>query len=219
VLRLRPGQRVRVFDGQAEVDQVVELRSAEAGSVVGTVAQAPEPRTHLVAYPTLLQRDKFEAVVQKLVEVGAAAIVPVLSERSLVRSAPEPARLQRWQAIATEAAEQSGRGRVPAVCPAVELPVALAQALAEGSALVACPGAGSGLRQALCRATPPIGLFVGPEGGYTADEVRLAQARGARLVQLGPRILRTETASPILAALVLYERDERDERGDLSSEH
>src|SRR5437762_10948831 len=119
VLRLRPGDRVQVFDGAAPCDRVVELVDASRGRVVGHSPHASEPKTRLVVYPALLQRDKFEPVLQKLTEIGAAAIVPVVTERSLVRESPDERRAARWQSILREATEHSGRGRVPELRPGV----------------------------------------------------------------------------------------------------
>ena len=204
VLRLGPGDRVRVFNGHNSNDWLVELGEANCGRIVGECVQAAEPATRLVAYPALLQRDKFETVLQKLTEVGVAAIAPVISARSLVREAPDERRGARWQAILREAAEQCGRGRIPVLGPAVEFAAAVGQA--EGRVLVAYEqGPREQLSSALRGQPSTVSLFVGPEGGFAPDEAALAQQAGARLVTLGPRTLRTETASPLLAALVLYE--------------
>ena len=174
--------------------------------------QPPEPRTRLVAYPSLLQRDKFEVVLQKLTEIGAAAIVPVLSARSLVRQPPDQERQVRWRAILREAAEQSRRGVVPELRPARSLSKAIDFAKNEGTVIMAYEEEKRrSLREALVGAQQTVGIFVGPEGGYTSAEAEAGRSAGAELVTLGPRILRTETASPLLAALVLYEL------GDLSS--
>ncbi|HEV7666861.1 MAG TPA: RsmE family RNA methyltransferase, partial [Chloroflexota bacterium] len=165
------------------------------------------------------QRDKFEQVLQKLTEVGVAAVVPVLTARSVVREPPDERRQTRWRAILREAAEQSGRGTIPQLTAAVPFADAIAQATAEGVTLVGYEQERQQtLRTALTAVRPAqrartVGIFVGPEGGYTPDEAAVAQRAGAHLITLGPRILRTETASPILAALVLYEL------GDLSSPH
>src|SRR5262249_44030838 len=107
VLRLSEGDRVRVFDGASATDSLVVLGSAERGLIEGTVPQAAEPRTALVAYQALTRREKFEQVLQKLTEVGVAAVVPVLTLRGLVRKAPDERQYVRWQAIVREAAEQS----------------------------------------------------------------------------------------------------------------
>ncbi len=212
VLRLRPGDQVRIFDGQAPVDHLVELtavgRTGAAGEVRGTVDGRPEPRTQLHVYPALTARDTFETVLQKLVEVGVAAVTPVVTMRSLVRHGPDAARWARWQAIMREAAEQSGRSVVPRLQPARDLASALAEACATAFALVAFEGEPAHtLRPALSQAPRDgtLALFVGPEGGYDPDEIAAARRAGARTVSLGARILRTETASPIFAALVLYE--------------
>jgi 16S rRNA (uracil1498-N3)-methyltransferase len=212
VLRLRPGDQVRVFDGREPVDHVVEIVQPGTGHIVDRASQAAEPRTSLVVYPALLQRDKFEPVLQKLTEIGAAAIVPVLSVRSLVREAPDERRQTRWQAILREATEQCGRGIVPELSAAVPFSQGIERAAAEGTAIVAYEGEKqTTLRKALLKAERTIAIFVGPEGGFAPEEVARASQAGARLISLGPRILRSETASPLLAALVLHEL------GDLSS--
>src|SRR5438046_941338 len=84
VLRLRPGDEVRTFDGVRDCDTVVQLDAAFAGKLVGEAPHAPEPRTRLFIYPALLRRDRFDSVLQKLTEVGAASITPVLTARGLV---------------------------------------------------------------------------------------------------------------------------------------
>jgi 16S rRNA (uracil1498-N3)-methyltransferase len=213
VLRLRPGDFVRAFDGAQPVDHMVELTQLgpARGALVGTRPQPPEPKTRLVVYPALLQRDKFESVLQKLTEIGAAAIVPVLTARGLVREPPDEQRQARWRVILREAAEQCGRGIVPALQPAQAFLRAIA--IAEGTKLVAYEREPRRqLRDVLkSPSTPTVAAFVGPEGGFTPEEADCAERAGAHLITLGPRVLRTETASPLLAALVLYEL------GDLSS--
>src|SRR6266568_802909 len=125
VLRLRAGDQVRVFDGSALLDYLVELTEPERGEVIGHCQQALEPRTKLVACPALLQRDKFESVLQKLTEVGVTTIAPVITARGLVREPPDERRQVRWRAILREAAEQSGRGVVPALRPTQTLSQAI----------------------------------------------------------------------------------------------
>src|SRR5262249_48873907 len=130
------------------------------------------------------------------------------------RDLPDAERRERWRRIAREAAEQSGRGRVPEVGEPRNLVEAVAEALATSVVMLAhefdesCP-----LRHVLTRLgrAGQVSIFVGPEGGYTAGEVAQARAGGAHVVSLGPRVLRTETASPVLAALVLYELEKEAE--------
>jgi len=209
VLRLQQGDEVRVFDGARPCDLVVELISPETGRVVGEARHAPEPRTALHLYPALLQRDKFEQVLQKLTELGAAAITPIRTERGLVREPPDERRYARWRRIIQEAAEQSGRGRIPVLLPVVPLREALQTS--SGMRVVAYEGERQLTLREVLRSQPThLSLFVGPEGGFGVDEITHARDAGAHIVTLGPRVLRTETASPVLAALVLYEL------GDLS---
>jgi 16S rRNA (uracil1498-N3)-methyltransferase len=117
-------------------------------------------------------------------------------------------RLERWRRIVTEAAEQCERGVVPAVAPPMRFGDALAEAMASGPTLVAWErerehSIQAGLREAL--AGPSLSLMVGPEGGFSSLEISVARDAEALTVSLGPRILRTETAGPVLAALALYE--------------
>jgi 16S rRNA (uracil1498-N3)-methyltransferase len=210
VLRLRPGDQVRVFDGVLPHDFVVELGATlDRGAVVGRRPHAPEPRTRLVVYPALLQRDKFESVLQKLTEVGASAIAPVVTSRGVVREPPDERRYARWSAILREAAEQSGRGSIPRLLPVASLTEALRDG--QGRLILAYEGERRrDLHAALADCPSGVALFVGPEGGYAVEEIDAARRAGAEVISLGPRVLRTETASPLLAALVLYEL------GDLS---
>jgi 16S rRNA (uracil1498-N3)-methyltransferase len=209
VLRLRRGERVRVFTDGATCDREVELAEKRRGQIVGERPLSPEPRTRLTVYPALLQRDKFEGVLQKLTEIGATTVIPVITSRGLVRESPDAARQTRWNVILQEAAEQCGRGSVPRLAPA--LPFAAAVVDAEGTRLVAYEREREReLRDALRSRPRAVSLFVGPEGGFTSEEADCAAGAGAALITLGPRVLRTETAAPVLAALVLYEL------GDLS---
>jgi len=138
--------------------------------------------------------------------------VPVLTARGLVNDPPDCARLARWQAILQEATEQSGRGRMPRLHAAMQFDEAVKRASQEGATVLAYEEERDAtLREALRDAGDTVSIFVGPEGGYTRQEARVAREIGACVITLGPRVLRTETASPVLAALVLHER------GDLSS--
>jgi 16S rRNA (uracil1498-N3)-methyltransferase len=109
-----------------------------------------------------------------------------------------------------EAAEQSGRGVIPELHAAVPFSRAMETAAASGTVVMAYEAERRRtLPAALVDATPTVSLFVGPEGGYEPNEAAAAEAAGAQLITLGPRVLRTETASPVLAALVLYELEQR----------
>jgi 16S rRNA (uracil1498-N3)-methyltransferase len=213
VLHLREGEHVMALDGSGS-EHVVELSMvaprSTAGRILETRPAAGEPRARLTLYLALAQREKFEWMLQKCTEVGAAEFVPVFSARSLVQSVDDPrGKLERWQRIVQEAAEQSARGRVPPVQPPLRWNEALQRIQASGApALAAWEGEQSlGLRAALQDlplGTPPrLSALVGPEGGFSEEEMAQARAAGLRTVTLGRRILRMETAAVVLAALIL----------------
>ena len=213
VLRLSPGDLVTAFDGSG-AEYTVALTSLRDEAAVGEIRTettvATEPRLRITLYQALLPREKFELVLQKATEVGVASFVPLETERSLVKAgAIDAARLQRWRRIAEEAAEQSGRTGLPEVADPRRFADALAD-LADAPALLAWERETTlSVRQALLSLEPRLpdgrlSILVGPEGGFTTKEATAARAAGALTISLGPRILRAETAGPVLAALALY---------------
>ena len=149
-------------------------------------------------------------IVQKATELGVAAIVPVMSERCVVRLDEAGARRRQlhWQEVAVSACEQCGRNRIPQLHPALEFKHACAAAAritpAPGARVLLAPAGSQALAARLRRCVPPaarsaVSLLIGPEGGLSLDEIALAQQQGFSACRLGPRVLRTETAA--LAAL------------------
>lgn len=206
VLRLRAGEQVIVLDGSGR-EALVELTLVERDSVQGRVCQRyhnqAEPLVTLSLYVSLTQREKFEWILQKGTEVGVARFVPVISQRSLVQTAGQKG--DRWQRIVKESAEQSGRGMMPQVLPALAFETAVGQASQYHLSLAAWEQEKSKhLITALGRAQPgiDIALLIGPEGGLSAAEIETARACGWQSVSLGPRILRMETAAVVAAALI-----------------
>ena len=215
VLRMNKGDRIIVSDNTGYEYEVV-LTEIKKDRVLGQIEQkrpaAGEPQVRLTLYQSLLSRDKFELVLQKCTEVGVTRFVPVITQRSLVRDIDTvtPNKLARWQRIITEAAEQSHRGRIPELNLPIEFEDAVSSLADHDLRLIASPAEQKiSLRAALQRSNrnkpQTIALFVGPEGGFTEQEVALAADAGAVAFSLGPRILRTETAALVTAALILYE--------------
>ncbi len=219
VLRLRPGERVALFDGRgrsAELLLEIVTPKAVSGTIVpGSERTLPWPLpARPVLYLALIRPQRFEWAIEKATELAAWRVVPLLSERTAHGGAElGEARLRRWRTIAIEAAEQCGSGYVPEVAP----PLALADALREPAALrlfaatdangerVTVRAALRGLPDAGAVASSPdllpqVAVFIGPEGGFGEAELGLARAAGCWLVTLGPLTLRAETAA--LAALV-----------------
>lgn len=217
VLRLDAGDRVTVLDNQGNAYRV-ELRSLSpaqaSGVILSKVVSTTEPLTQLTLYLPLTQREKFEWMLQKCTEVGAAAFVPLVSSRSLVqKDLQEKRRLERWHKILQEAAEQSGRARIPQLKPVCHLTEALEAARRDHDlCLMAWEREEQfSLRQVLQRGDQyeRVAVLVGPEGGFSEEEVAQAVQHGWHTVSLGARILRMETAAVVAAALVLYELEQR----------
>jgi len=227
VLRLRADERVLLLDNSGWQYQVA-LSSIERGRITGTVEHKQlaggEPRTKLTLYVAVLRSERFEWVLQKGTELGVSAFVPVICERSTIADTDELSerKLERWGRILREAAEQSRRGKLPRLAPALFFPSACDQAPQRNTALLLWEGTGvPALRQVLrgsglaSEAIDPrspaaahpfsVALFSGPEGGFTPKELETAQRYGMIAVTLGPRTLRAETAPLVAASAILYE--------------
>jgi len=204
VLRLRAGERVVVFDGQGTEYDCLIMALAKAGVTLQPETQRVVSRESPLPV-TLAQAvssgERMDYTIQKAVELGVAAVQPLLTERSIVRLDGErrARRVAHWQAVAVAACEQCGRNVVPQVMPVVPLPDWLAgQAAASGVRLLLSPAGRTRLAD-LERPAGPLHLLAGPEGGWSPGEEALAVHAGFVPVRLGPRVLRTETAA--LAAL------------------
>jgi len=202
-----PGGIERVATVQRLAGQTVEAALGEPRD-----AQA-DPRVDVRVRPALVKARRLDLVVQKCTELGATEVGPVLCERGVARPDRDrvPHKVERWEKIAQEAARQCGRTWAPRVAEPVSFPLAVREvADLGGTGLVLAP-AGSGLVQGALPALDdpePISVFVGPEGGFTPDEVEVARAAGLRIISLGGRILRAETAAIAACALLMLELGE-----------
>jgi 16S rRNA (uracil1498-N3)-methyltransferase len=194
VLRLRDGDGLTLLDGRGG-----EVRVRLDGGdcvVLARAAAAGEPRHRLTAWQALLKGDHLEPVIRHGAEVGIARFALVVSDRCVSRDL-SPARLARLRAVAREAAEQSERG----IVPPVEAPVSFAEALAAAGGSVLLEARSEAPR--LSELDPPPGVLIGPEGGFTPDEIAAAERAGVAIAGLGPRILRSETVAVAAAAAIL----------------
>ncbi len=212
VLRLGAGDTVTVFDGRGHefVARVVSaIRRDVRVQIVSPHEAASESAVALTLAQAVLKGDKMDDVIRDAVMLGAFAIQPIVTKRSetTVAALMKGARLERWRRVALASAKQSRR----AVLPEIRMPLTLETALGEPAAalrlMLVEPGAGedperlSALQQA---AVPDDAVvFVGPEGGWTAEECAAAQAHGVRLFSLGPRTLRADAVA--IAALSVFQ--------------
>lgn len=204
VLRMRAGSEFSVFD---ETGKEFKLRALEIssrmilGQILEPLERHTEPGLQVSLYQAIPKKTVlFEWVVEKATELGVAEIFPMVTERTEKRRLSKFERLER---IAIEAAEQSGRLRVPVIHHPIAFEAALKQAkngylayeFHEGMQLL---DYGKSLKEA-----GHLALFIGPEGGFSQKEVALAEKMGVRSFSLGPRILRTETAAMASLAQLL----------------
>jgi 16S rRNA (uracil1498-N3)-methyltransferase len=209
VLRLAAGDRVTLFDGAgAECEAVLEAPGSRTvtARVVGRRRVPPPAGPALTLLLGLTRGERMDLVVQKATELGVAALVPVASARAVPRleAGRAGSRRARWETIAREAARQCGRADAPTVAEVTPFAAALAAAPAAAlKVLFWEEAAGVPLRTVLPARTPAeVVLAVGPEGGFTPDEVAVARDAGFAVAGLGPRVLRAETAAIVAVALV-----------------
>lgn len=214
VLRLRPGDEVAVLDGAGTLYRVTlrqVTREAAEGQATHREAASGEPSVHLALYAALLKGDRFEWTLQKGAELGVARFIPMVTERTVARSLTiTTTRRMRWERIVQEAAEVCGRARLPQIAEPLSFEAACAEAARAEMRLIAWEAEeGRSLEEAWGAHQPAsVALMIGPEGGFTNDEVMLAMEHGFIPFSLGPRLLRAETASVVAVTLVLHRAGE-----------
>lgn len=213
VLRMKPGERVVVCDlaGHDYETAVVSTGSTVTLDITGVRPSENEPPYHAVVYQSLVRGDRFDTVLQKATELGAYAIVPVITSRCTVKleigSADCRKKLERWQRIVYEAAKQCGRGIIPTVREPMKYRDAADDAARADLPLFCYEGEGtSPLPQCMERTERPgtVSIMIGPEGGYSIEEAEYAAQTGMVMTGLGKRILRTETAPAFVLSCVSY---------------
>lgn len=207
VLRLERGDPLTVFDGRGG-EYAARIEEFRKGAVIVAVAdrstavrESPLP---LTLAQGVSRGERMDWVVQKATELGVTRIVPVLTERTVVKLDAKQAerKLVHWQGIAAAACEQSGRDRLPAVAAPLSLAEFLRAADSHATRVLLSPA--GRLRIAdLPRPDGEVVVLIGPEGGLAEAEQQAAVAAGFAAVRLGPRVLRTETAA--VAALTLLQ--------------
>ncbi len=212
VLRLKQGAIVEVFDGRGKrCDGIV------GGNDALEIELADEVQYSARSFQSFLvqavpKAKRMDVVVEKATELGVAAIVPFISDRTVVKLTPAQAckKLQRWRRIAISAAKQSGVNLVPAIDGIVSFDAALGWIAQKGSFLIGSlePGA-EHIRTALrsCRRSgaESVGILIGPEGDFSPREMKMANEAGAVSVAFGSAVLRTDTAAIYALSAITYE--------------
>jgi 16S rRNA (uracil1498-N3)-methyltransferase len=201
VVRLRAGEEVELFDreGHAARGVVEAIERERAVIVAGDPLPSRESPLVMRLAMSVIQLEKFELVLQKATELGVASIVPMETERVEVRRERYQGKLERWNKILFEATKQSGRARIPAI----EEPASFDDVLARGGTKILFDAdAEPSAEPEAAETAGEITLLIGPEGGWSDDELRRARHRGCRFARLGPRRLRAETAAIVALSVI-----------------
>lgn len=213
VLRMKNGEQVQISDGNNRkfLCEIMSMASEEICLRIKEELRADtELPSRIYLFQGLPKSDKMELIVQKAVELGVFAVIPVATKRAVVKLDDKKAgkKIERWNSIAESAAKQSGRSLVPEVMQVMSykealqyakdldvvlIPYELAEGMSETKTMIEniCPG-------------QSVGIFIGPEGGFEVEEVEYATLQGAKPITLGKRILRTETAGLTTLSILMY---------------
>jgi 16S rRNA (uracil1498-N3)-methyltransferase len=202
VLRLREGEKVKVFDGAGKeflcAIETIAKKETSLKIIEETAPSAPESDLDLTLAVALLKGEKFDLVIQKAVELGVCKLVPLNTKRADVRLKDADKKQERWQKIALEACKQSGRARLMQI----ELPVDFEKFIktAGGTKILFAERSGASFSE--IKADKKITALVGSEGGWEDSEIEFAAANGFQIITLAGRILRAETAAIAISAVL-----------------
>lgn len=211
VIRLRTGDTIELCDleGTDYIGVISHIdKDVVSGAVVKSYPSISEPSCKITLYQGLPKGDKMDTIIQKTVELGVYSVVPVITERTIARFKEPSAiekKLRRWQRIAKEAAKQSKR----AIIPSVKDPISFTEGINRQHELKIFfweEERDVSLKEILAstHSTEDVGIFVGPEGGFSTDEAEYAKKKEWHIATLGPRILRTETVSMASISAIMF---------------
>lgn len=213
VLRMKPKDTLLVFDGQGSEYQcqIISFSSGESELLILRKDQPlREPPREIHLGQALPKSDKMAFIIQKAVELGVSAVHPVMTARSIPRYdiTHLDHKVRRWQKIALEAAQQSGRMIIPEVRAAVPLDHLLQFPPPTSLKIILHHGVTASSIKSIVRNNhdaQPVFFLVGPEGGFAPEEISLAERHGFVPVSLGARTLRTETVALVFLSIIQYE--------------
>ena len=209
VLRLGVGAEIDAFDGRGSMYRAAVsalTRDVVSLTILGSVAPAPEPAIRVTVAMGVLKSDKMDSVVRDVTMMGAAVVQPIVSMRSetTLATLAKAHRAERWQRIAVSSVKQCGRAVVPGIPLPLNLSDWLGRAAPDATLALVEPSAGGGRVLSELPRRDVVNLLVGPEGGWTPEELSLMEEAGVTSVSLGARTLRAETA-PLVALAAVFE--------------
>lgn len=221
VLRMREGEKISLCCEEREREYVCSIEAflpdGIRAKILDVNADSRELPVKITLFQGLPKGDKMELIIQKAVELGAAEIVPVATKRAVVRLDAKKAtkKVARWNEIAKSAAKQSKRTHIPEVLPVMTFREALSYGMEMDMRILPYEDA-RGIayaRQTIKKVADvkSVGIYIGPEGGFSEEEVALAREAGARTITLGHRILRTETAGMAILSILMFQLEKDEE--------
>lgn len=214
VLRMTAGEQISLLCQETEKEYICHIASLSKDGIIAEIedinGESRELPCEITLFQGLPKGDKMELIIQKAVELGASRVVPVAMKRSVMKLDEKKAakKVARWNEIAVSAAKQSKRTRIPEVTDVMSYKKAMEEASGMDLLLLPYEDARgiSHARNVLASAVGKerIGIIIGPEGGFSPDEVTLGEQCGAEIITLGKRILRTETAGMTTLSILMF---------------
>jgi 16S rRNA (uracil1498-N3)-methyltransferase len=213
VLRLKTGDTIEVFDGTGNSFKARVMSISDRvvkSEIIGENKTKTESDIKITLFQGLTKSNKMDYIVQKTTELGITRIVPIETTNTVVKNAVKhwENRQKRWQRIALEAAKQCGRCVIPKINDVILFEKALEQSSDNDLSIMPYEKERSSNLKSIIKSKTnqnSISVFIGPEGGFTPKEIKLAIEAGIKPVTLGPRILRTETAGIAVVSIIMYE--------------
>jgi len=214
VLRMKAGDMITLCDGcGSDYEAKIEKsdKDSVSASIISQKKSESEPDIEITLFQALPKSGKMEYIIQKCTELGINKIIPCIMDRCVVKlnsEADEKKKVERWQAVAKAAAKQSGRGIIPQIGMPVSFRAAIEEMRTQDLAFVPYENeSGTTLKNVLRNSedVTSAAFIIGPEGGFSEEEIALARKSGMESVSLGKRILRTETAAEVVLSMMNYE--------------
>lgn len=221
VLRLKKDEKIQICDIDTSINYIAEIEEYNKEQIMCNIIEEiksdVESNIKLDIYQGLPKSDKMELIIQKTTEIGANSIIPVSMERCIVKldGKDEKKKIERWQKIAEVAAKQSKRDRIPKI-ENVQTLKQISQKIEEYDCFIVAYEEEKNiklkqiLKQMPKRENLKVGVLIGPEGGIDEKEIKELEKYNVKIVTLGNRILRTETAPISIASIILYELEEEE---------
>ena len=215
ILRAQMGDKINIVTESSEY--VACVKSLEKDTIeceiIEEIISNNEASTNITLCQGIPKQTKMETIIQQNVEIGVKAFIPLITQRTVVKlndKEREQKKLERWQKIAKESAKQSKRNVIPTVLDLMTLKELIAKAKYENATIIVPYELEDTktLKEVLKDKAKDYYVVIGPEGGFDLSEIVMLQESGAKIVTLGKRILRTQTAGVIASSIIMYECDE-----------